>query len=240
MPTLQADELVQSLAEAAYHELHRLITTGQLDPGRMLAERTLCDKLGMSRTPVRQALHRLVVEGLLEAEPNRGVRVREYSTEDILGLCIVREALEGQAVRYAAPRITDEELDGLRDLCTAMETVPTEDPAEYAFRFRELDVQFHQRIVDLSGVPVLIDHYRRHHIAARQILGWHATRAPLALQAQRARAQASDKNHRLLVEALATRDPARAETELRRQTQDYIARMLDDVNRLHLAEEKFL
>lgn len=234
MADLKVDESVGSLADRAHHELHRLITIGELNPGQPLSERTLCEALGMSRTPVREALLRLTAEGLLVAEPNRGVRIREFTAEDLVGLAIVREALEGQAARYAARRVTDEELGELYALCDAIGEIPTDDPGEYVFRSRELDVQFHERIVELSGIPALIDFYRRQHLAARQIMGWNVTRLPGNRTDPTDAEGRTGAGHRALVDALATRDPATVEAVIRRQTQEGITRTLSDVNRLHL------
>src|SRR5689334_13830797 len=84
--------------------LRELIVGGELKPGNRIAELTLVERLGASRTPIRMALVRLEEEGLLEALPNGGFMVKDFSESDIHDAIEVRGTLEGLAARFAAER----------------------------------------------------------------------------------------------------------------------------------------
>lgn len=106
--------------QRVYHQLRAEILEGQIAPGRQLAEVEISQRFGISRTPVREALGRLVADGLAEQSSGRGTAVTPVSTDDLLPLFEVREALEVQAARLAARRGRPEvfadlaaELDGV-------------------------------------------------------------------------------------------------------------------------------
>ena len=91
-------------SDKAYRKLLHEIVDGDLAPGTVLAEVEQSTRLGVSRTPLREALSRLMADGLVESAPGRGVVVTEISLENITELYEVREALEEQAARLAAQR----------------------------------------------------------------------------------------------------------------------------------------
>jgi DNA-binding GntR family transcriptional regulator len=91
-------------SDKAYNKLFHEIVDGDLAPGTILAEVEQSTRLGVSRTPLREALSRLIADGLVESAPGRGVIVTEVSLENITELYEVREALEEQAARLAAQR----------------------------------------------------------------------------------------------------------------------------------------
>ena len=200
------------LAERAHQELVRRITLGELPAGVRLSEPLVCEMLKMSRTPVREAIKRLLSEGLLTGTAGRSVTVRELTTEEIEGLYSVREAIEVQAARRAALRVTRRELDELRRLCREMDALPKDNPVRMIYHGRELDAQFHMRLVEMSGVEALADLYRRHHLLQLHMFGHHRARVPhfynLAVPGRGAR-------HRPIVDALATHDPDRADKAVR-------------------------
>src|ERR671919_2754349 len=103
-----------SQSDIAYEALREQVRRRQIVPGQMLSEARLAQQFGMSRTPAREAISRLVHEGLLQVLPKRGVMVRTLTAKDIEELYTVREHLETLAARLAAPRITDDGLASLR------------------------------------------------------------------------------------------------------------------------------
>jgi DNA-binding GntR family transcriptional regulator len=105
-PTTKADDVAVLIEEA--------IVAGELAPGTVLRQDQLAEKFGVSRTPVREALRRLVGVGLLSFTPNRGARVRSVSRQELREAFLVRAELEGLAAELAAPRVTEETLVGLR------------------------------------------------------------------------------------------------------------------------------
>ncbi|WP_175860327.1 GntR family transcriptional regulator [Burkholderia cepacia] len=108
-----------SLTEQAYAIVREKIITGELPPGSDISEPELAEQLQMSKTPVREALGRLCVEGLMEAFPRRGYRITPVTMKDISDLFAVRATLEGMAAALAASNLSDDELDMLDRLADA-------------------------------------------------------------------------------------------------------------------------
>ena len=133
-----------------FERLRRLILDGEYGPEERLVEEQLAERLGVSRTPIRQALTMLEAEGLVEMEPNRGATVCSFSVEDVWEIYDLRAVLEGHAARRAAGRIEEWELNGLRSLVAEMErTVPERFPdhEEEIRRLVARNTEFHGTIV---------------------------------------------------------------------------------------------
>lgn len=97
------------------------ILTGKLISGQKLTEKVLCDKYGISRTPVREALLKLEMEGLVESQPNRGYFVLGLKHQDYIDMFTLRKIYEIQAIAWAIERITEDEMDDLKELYEFME-----------------------------------------------------------------------------------------------------------------------
>ena len=95
-----------SLADKAYYAIRDMIVSLQLRPGAVINERALIERLGIGRTPVREALRRLAQEQLVEVYPRRGMFVTTVEIRDLASLCEVRDVLESHAARLAAERAT--------------------------------------------------------------------------------------------------------------------------------------
>src|SRR5947199_10401231 len=109
--------LVRNASVAATELIREAILDGRLEPGRRLKEEELARELGISRTPVREALLMLQAEGLVVSTPNRGAMVRVHDAEDLDDLYQLRALLEGHATRRAATRISEQEIEALRESC---------------------------------------------------------------------------------------------------------------------------
>jgi DNA-binding GntR family transcriptional regulator len=133
-------------------QLRDFIVEGQLSPGSRIPERELCEKFGISRTPLREALKVIAAEGLIELLPNRGARVRQFSEADIRNLFEVLSGLDFVAGRLACARITDAAI-------AAIEKLHLEMYAHYLRRelsdYFRLNQKIHQAIVDAAANPVL-------------------------------------------------------------------------------------
>jgi DNA-binding GntR family transcriptional regulator len=116
-PDLTGDE---SLAERAYRDIRRLIVTLELAPGAVISEPDLQERLGMGRTPIREALRRLANEHLVEVYPRRGMFVAALDTRDLTAISELREELEPFAARLAAERRTNEDIEVIEALLDAM------------------------------------------------------------------------------------------------------------------------
>jgi DNA-binding GntR family transcriptional regulator len=142
----------KSLTEQAYAILRERVIMGELAPGVDVSEPELAEQLQMSKTPVREALARLCVEGLMEAFPRRGYRVTPVTLKDMNDLFAIRGALEGTAAALAAQNLTETELetlDGLADTTYIVgENVSTK-------TFVASNERFHSAIASGSGNPRL-------------------------------------------------------------------------------------
>ncbi|MET4059524.1 DNA-binding GntR family transcriptional regulator [Arthrobacter sp. UYP6] len=107
--------------ESAYEQVHALIASGDVAPGSWLREKNLAERVGVSRTPIREALKRLAAEGVVEISRNKGARVVSFTPEDLAGLYQARAVFEPHATLLAVPRLTENDVDRLADLTAAME-----------------------------------------------------------------------------------------------------------------------
>ncbi len=137
------------MGELAYSELKREIIDGDLVPASQWLEEELAGRLGMSRTPVREALVRLEQEGFVQITPRRGIRVRELTRRDVLEVNEVLECLELQAVeRLAARGVGADEMARLDATIAGMDdALAREDVHGWA----RADYAFHRLIIDLAG-----------------------------------------------------------------------------------------
>lgn len=134
-------------------QLRTAILEGKYKPGEWLRQEKLAQELNVSQMPVREALKELAAEGLIEHVPYRGVRVIEFSIDDVSELYEHRAFLESRAAANAAKNITDEELTKLQTLMDAMEKYSA---PEHVSAYREYNRQFHQTIFLASRNNYLI------------------------------------------------------------------------------------
>ncbi|MFJ5096042.1 GntR family transcriptional regulator [Streptomyces sp. NPDC088557] len=143
-----------SLRERVYVELRERIIEAEYPAGMRLVEREIADELRVSRVPVREAMQRLESEGFLSVQPRRGSVVADFGPEEAAYLFDVRENLEGLAARLAARHADPAPLRDLERLLARARR------AAESGRLREavsLNADFHRRIVELSGNPLLVD-----------------------------------------------------------------------------------
>ena len=142
------DSKTQSLEEMVYSRLEEEILSGELSRGDALGEIALSKRLGVSRTPIRGALHKLCEEGLVEILPNRGATVIGINVDDLIDIYRIRERLEGLASSLAARRITDDEVSKLTEAVDLAEFYISRNDTEH---IKELDTVFHSIIYKASG-----------------------------------------------------------------------------------------
>ena len=141
------------LREIVYEELKRQIMVGEIAPGTRMMEVELAEEMGVSRTPVREAIRKLEKEGLVTIEPRRGAYASDISAKDMVDILEVRQDLEGMAAGIAAQRITEESRLELESIARQYkESVDSED-IEQIIRN---DEAFHKYIVGLSENKTLI------------------------------------------------------------------------------------
>ncbi len=193
--------LTKNASVAATEVIRQAILDGRLPPGRRLKEEELANELGISRTPVREALLMLQAEGLVDATPNRGATVRSHSVEDMNDLYQLRALLEGYAARRAATGLTDEAIAALRESCDRFDAL-LGDETEMHMLVKE-NLFFHQTILEGAGSARLAT-------MVRQVI-----ELPLVYRSyiwySREQQQISAHYHSQITRALETRDAERAE-----------------------------
>lgn len=192
--------LARTASSTAAEMIRQAIVDGRLAPGQRLTEERLARELGISRTPVREALKVLQSEGLVDAAPNRSATVRAYEPGDLEDIYQLRALLEGYAARRAAGRLSDEKLLALRASCERFEAMsPADDLREVV---RENFV-FHNTILEAAGSTRLSG-------MVRQVV-----ELPLVYKSyvwySPEQARISQHYHRQITRALERRDAERAE-----------------------------
>lgn len=190
-----------------YEELRLAICRGHFKRGDRLVEQELAAQLKVSRTPVREALRKLEVEGLVEHIPHKGVVVKGFNESDIVEIFAIRAVLEGLAARYAALRISQEQRESLKLLLDDMtQSLADGDLDKHLQQVRE----FNDVIISVSGMPRL-----NKLISTLQIYS-EGTRQVTLADAQR-REQAL-REHRLIYQAIAAGNGEEAERLAREHT----------------------
>lgn len=188
-----------SLADQVFEKLESDIITGFYPRGEILTELKLVEQLGVSRTPIREALRRLEQEGLI-ADSGKGSVVLGITIEDLMDIMEIRHRVEGLAAFYATKNITEEELKQMRSISELQDFYFAKRDLD---RLRQMDDQFHKMIYQISGRTVLRD-----------------TLQPLHRKTQRYRKQsisddsrleASIREHKEIFKAIEAKDANRAE-----------------------------
>lgn len=140
------------LRDVVFHTLREAILKGELKPGERLMELQLAAKLGVSRTPIREAIRMLEQEGLAVTIPRKGAEVAKMTEKDMEDVLQIRDALDELAASIACEQITKEELDDLKNTMHAFEESTQTGDLK---RIAEADVRFHDIIYKATGNPKL-------------------------------------------------------------------------------------
>ncbi|MTD53723.1 GntR family transcriptional regulator [Amycolatopsis pithecellobii] len=207
-----------NLTQAAYYRIRAMILDGELAIGGQVSVVGLATLFGMSRSPVRSAVERLISERLVRKTAG-GAAVAAPSRHDLLDALIVRAPLEGLAARLAAPHVDDIALQRLTDIHGRFSAaVDAGDPA----MARRADLEFHQTIQNLSANACLVDSLERVQtqvILAAYSTAWNSSKRPAALE------------HARILDALTQQDAETAEHVAVRHIQNLTSRVLDEWKR---------
>jgi len=191
-------------ADEGYERLYQAILRGDFQPNERLIELDLAQLYNVGRAAIRTTLARLEQDGLVEREPNRGARVRAISEEEAVETLEARAVLEGLAARYAARNITDADIADLRAIVGEMEARLAEGDL---LGISEGNTRLHSRLLQIANnktVARLIERLHAQHIRSQFRLILVPGRPPRSVA-----------EHRAIVEAVASRDPAAAEAAMR-------------------------
>lgn len=182
-----------------FRQLEKAILDGDLAPGTSLTEVKLSQELGVSRTPIREALMQLELEGLVKTTHNKGAVVVGISSGDVNDIYLIRTRIEGLAARRAAENITEEELSDLREIVELQEFYLGRGDS---MQVGNLDQRFHEIVYESS---------RSRPLKQMLSLFHNYIQKARATSVRRGRAQASTEEHRAILTALEHHDGDAAE-----------------------------
>lgn len=199
------------LPEKIYNALRRKLLAGELPPGARLDYKKISEEMGVSTTPVREAMSKLASDGLVDLVPRAGAIVRKLGEQEAAQIYGVREAIETYAAARAAERITETRLERLEALLHKMGVLITRAFAggnglmigETLAEFLEADLAFHMTIIEAAGNPRLTKLAADSHIHSR-IFGTER------FGHSRELVEEADENHRAIYQALKEHNPAKA------------------------------
>jgi DNA-binding GntR family transcriptional regulator len=201
-----------SLRDQAYARLKQAIANTDIYHSReevRLDEKELTEALGVSRTPVREAMTLLEQEGFLRTVPRRGVYILRKTKKEIVEMICMWAALESIAARLATQRASSDDIAKLRAMFDDFHSAT---PTEHIEEYSEVNIAFHQALVELSGSQIILDTIKNIFMHVRAI-----RRMTIA---QSDRASRSIEDHMRIIEALEARDTERVETLVRQHSLD--------------------
>lgn len=204
-----------TLSQRAYRHLQEGILSGKLSPGSVVSESSLAKELGISRTPIGEAIRQLAKEGLVRQVPRYGTIVRDFEPRDIEELYEIREALESYAAGQAARRITSLQLAQLEVLCTNIEQISVDLKSQQLTkvdlptlrRFLAADLNFHLLIVRAAGNQRILNTI---HETRTVSLIFHMRRR----EPDQGVIQLASQMHRRILESLASGNSAEASARM--------------------------
>jgi DNA-binding GntR family transcriptional regulator len=199
-----------SLADQAYYRIRELIVTLELPPGSLVSERALMERLGVGRTPVREALRALARERLVDVYPRRGMFVSGVDVRDLAGLSEVRMTLEPRAARLAAERATSGDRARIGELLDELDRAHGERGERILI---DLDQRIHRHIYACAHNPFLEATLNEYYVLTLRI--WF-----LALD-RVTRLEDAIAEHRSLLQAIRDGDATRAEEAMRVHVQGF-------------------
>ncbi|HTT92279.1 MAG TPA: GntR family transcriptional regulator [Acidimicrobiales bacterium] len=202
----------RALSEWALDQIYEAVFTGAMSPGDPISEEEITKRLGVSRSPAREALRELEAVGIVEVNSVNGRRVvAKFGANDIYDLYTVRSGLEELGARYAAPKATPELIKQLRMLQDQMEQAAgsREYPSRRDF---ELDFELHRVICRASGLGRLETTLRPLWLQTHAVLRFFCTIGAYGKPSEDA---AAYQDHKRIIRALQRRDPDRAAQEMR-------------------------
>lgn len=206
------------LSKKVYRILKKEIIKGSFEPGNKVLEGKIADQMGISRTPVREAIRVLAAEGFVILSPNQGVVVRSVSAENIREVLQIHSVLEGLAARLSCEVINEEDLKELENCVNRMEKLANKkDSSTYS----EVDLKFHELIVNICRNKRLIQ--------MRKNISDQAQRYRIGSLSIPRRLKESLKEHQKILEAFKTKDPKKADSTSQKHIQNALKNILANV-----------
>ena len=188
------------LRDVVFNTLRQAILRGELKPGERLMEIQLANKLGVSRTPIREAIRKLELEGLVSIIPNKGAYVTGITRKDVEDIYAIRSLLEGLCARWATAHITEKQLDALEENIYLSEFHASKGHAQ---KLTELDDQFHDILYEACSSKMLEHQLRDFHEYVRRMRKQNLSGSERGLEAV--------LEHKQIMEAIRRKDADRAQ-----------------------------
>ena len=204
----------QTKQELVYRTLREAIMRCQLQPGQRHVIEEIAGQLAVSPIPVREALHILQSERLVETTPHVGAMVARLSRESVTEIFTVMEGLELVATRCAAERLGTHDLAALSQLLDAMEQAHSEGADDH---WGDLNAEFHRQVSRIAGMPMLIE------MTERVLSHWDRLRRYFFRGVLSHRVEQANDEHRLILAAMQARDFEALETLVKRHNRDALA-----------------
>ena len=205
-----------TLRGRVFHRIREDILSGKYNENEELKEATIGAEFGVSRTPVREALRQLELEGLVKIIPNKGAYVTGISDKDTRDIYIIRSYLEGLAARWACERISEEEIESLEEIVYLSEFHAKKKHYE---QLVELDTKFHESIYRACGSKILEHELTTFHHYLERIRKESLKREEQALK--------SNEEHMAILEAIRKRDGDLAE----KLAHEHIIQTIENMNK---------
>lgn len=209
-----------SLVDSVVERLERAIISGELKGGTRISEQALAVSLGVSRSPLREALRRLEGRRLIERIPNVGARVVMLHPENLEEILAIREVLETLACRLAATHMSEAEIKDLERMLEGRRQRAVKGPVLYD---KSGDYDFHTRIIMASGNKTLIDIMLRDVYYLMKAYRYRTARSP-------DRAKEAPTEHLKIVAAIAARDPDEAERLMKEHLRNAHAKIRSEIH----------
>lgn len=203
-----------SLSEQVFQKLRNQILDGQYTNGQELTELGVAKQMGASRTPVREALRQLELEGLVEIVPNKGAVVTGITAEDVKDIYLMRSHLEGLSARWAAMKATEIEIEQLEETVFLSEYHAEKEHFEQVY---ELDSRFHSFLYEASHSRMLAHSLTQYHQYVKMV------RKKTVME--RVRAHKCNEEHHQIVDAIRAHDGELAEQLANRHISSSIENM---------------
>ena len=190
------------LRDVVFNTLRQAILKGELAPGERLMEIQLAEKLGVSRTPIREAIRKLELEGLVKIIPNKGAYVTGITPKDVQDIYMIRSILEGMCARWATEHITPEQIEQLEEIVLLSEFHLKKDK-DKVVQVSDLDGKFHHVLYEASNSRIMehtLSDFHKYVKMARM----------LSVGAKN-RAEKSIEEHKAILEAIKKGDADEAE-----------------------------
>jgi DNA-binding GntR family transcriptional regulator len=215
-----------SVREKVYNDLRMAILTGKISPETRLVESTLAKEMGVSRTPIREALHKLDLEGLVYSIPRVGYIVNDMKEYDIEDLFTTRTAIEQLATRWAIEKITPEELERLENNLKKADQILKKGLTQ---KMIDLDTEFHEIICKASRSKRLYQ--------ISQMLREHMMRFRIACLHIPEIAKRSRDGHFEILKAIKSKDPQKTDDSI---LQHMLITKKDILNHMRMVRENLL